>query len=147
MRSQGLELRRGEQSRDPMTGTGVSLENCFGSTPTDRHLDDGDSGVLLQLALTRVRSQKALGAGVVTLPSLSLKNKGTKTPFGQSALISAVSHTFQDEIYAKITKSSGLLKGTAIYKSVQTWGTGPKNSNFYFRRPGPQPFFLAYGIS
>lgn len=88
-----------------------------------------------------------LGAGVSTLPSLSFKNKGNKTPLGQLALINAASGTFQDESYAKITKSNSLLKGIAIYKSVQTWETGPKNSNFYFRRLGPQSFFPENGIS
>lgn len=57
-------------------------------------------------------------------------------------MINAASCTFQDEIYAKTTKSSSWLKGIAICKSVQTWETG-----LYFRRLGPQPFILPNGIN
>lgn len=129
-RDLGPEPCRDEQSEDAVAGSGISLGNCLGSTPTHRYLDDGDPRVLLQVALTRLRSQKTLGAGVATLPSLSLKSKGNKTPFGQLAMINATSCTFQDEIYAKITKSGSLLKGIAICKSVQTWETGLKIVTF-----------------
>ena len=80
-RDLGPEPHTGEQSKD-VARTGISVENGFGSTPTHRYLDDGDPRVLLQLVLTWVRSQKTLGVDVATLPALSLKNKGNKTPFG-----------------------------------------------------------------
>ena len=51
-RNLGLKLQRSAEEL-PATGTGTSLENCFGSTSTHRYRDDGDPRVLLHLALSQ----------------------------------------------------------------------------------------------
>ena len=105
-RNLGLKLQRSAEEL-PATGTGTSLENCFRPSSTQRYRDDGDPRVL-HSALSQGLWPRRCWGQIQPLPSLSLKNKRNKTPFGQLALINATSNTFWDEICFKKTKASSL---------------------------------------
>lgn len=105
-RNLGLKLQRSAEEL-PATGTGTSLENCFRPSSTQRYRDDGDPRVL-HSALSQGLWPRRCWGQIQPLPSLSLKNKRNKTPFGQLALINATSNTFWDKICFKKTKASSL---------------------------------------